>query len=81
LEFYQQASDVDTNNPHTLLALARVNQELQNYDDAKKSYQRLKELNPTLASQFADLGEAKESGTRAADVESQRKAVIWETDQ
>jgi tetratricopeptide (TPR) repeat protein len=81
LEFYQQASDVDPNNPHTLLALARVNQELQNYDDAKKSYQRLKELNPTLASQFADLGEAKESGTRAADVESQRKAVIWETDQ
>ena len=36
---------------------------------------------PTLAGQFAYLGEAKESGTRAADVESQRIAVIWETDQ
>jgi tetratricopeptide (TPR) repeat protein len=81
LAMYHQAGEVDPNNPRTLLALARVNQELQNYADAKNSYERLKELNPALASQFAYLGEAKESGTRAADVESQRIAVIWETDQ
>jgi tetratricopeptide (TPR) repeat protein len=80
LALYQRASETDPNNPHTLLALTRVNQELQNYADAKNSYQRLKELNPTLASQFAYLGEGKESGARAADVESQRAAVIWETD-
>lgn len=81
LAFYQQAGDVDPNNPHTLLALARVNQELQNYSDAKKSYERLKAINPEFASQSADLGEAKQSGARAAEVGSQGAAVIWETDQ
>jgi tetratricopeptide (TPR) repeat protein len=81
LSLYQRAGEVDPNNPHTLLALARVNQELQNYADAKNSYERLKELNPSLASQFAYLREGQESGARAADVESQRAAVVWETDQ
>ena len=81
LVLYQQAHDVDLNSPNALLALARVNQELQNYPDAKKSYERLRELNPTLASQFTYLGQEKQSGTRAADVESQRIAVIWETNQ
>ncbi len=81
LAFYQKAGKADPKNPHTLLALARVNQELQNYADAKNSYERLKELDPALASQFAYLGEPKGTGTRAADIESQRAAVIWETDQ
>jgi tetratricopeptide (TPR) repeat protein len=81
LVLYQQASAVEPDNPHTLLALSRVNQELQNYADAKKSYDRLKELNPDLASQFAYLGEAKDSGSRAADVASQRTSVTWEMGQ
>lgn len=81
LAFYQRAGEADPNNPHALLALARVNQELQNYPDAKKSYEKLKAVNPELASQSAYLGEGKESGARAADIESQRKAVIWETEQ
>ena len=43
---YQQASEIDPRNPHTLLSLARVNQELQNYGDAKKSYDKLKAIDP-----------------------------------
>ena len=83
LALYQQAGQANPNDPHTLLALARVNQEMQNYPDAKSSYEKLKAVNPTLASQFAYLGEAttQESGARAADIEHQRSAVIWETDQ
>jgi tetratricopeptide (TPR) repeat protein len=79
LASYQQASEMDPRNPHTLLGLARVNQELQNYAAAKQSYEKLKAVNPDLASQFAYLGEAKESGARAADIQSARKAVLWET--
>src|SRR5208337_738492 len=60
LAMYQRASEANPDDPHTLLALARVNQELQNYTDAKKSYGRLKAINPTLAGQFAYLGEAQE---------------------
>ena len=81
LSYYQQASDLDPGNPHALLALARVNQELRNYPDAKASYEKLKEINPELASQFAYLGEGKENGTRAEEVTVTRKAVLWETEE
>jgi tetratricopeptide (TPR) repeat protein len=78
---YQQASDLDPSNPHTLLALARVNQELQNYADAKYEYEKLKTISPSLAGEFAYLGQGKETGARAADASSERKAVLWETEE
>src|SRR5208282_92420 len=78
LDYYQQAAELDPGNPHTLLALARVNQELQNYDNARASYEKLKAISPDLASQFAYLGVGKEGGSRAADVASERKVVLWE---
>jgi tetratricopeptide (TPR) repeat protein len=77
---YQQANEMVPNNPHVLLALVRVNQELQNYDDGKQIFDKLKSIDPNLASQYAYLGEGKESGARAADVEAERKAVIWESE-
>jgi len=80
LECYQQANEIVPNNPHVLVALAKVNQELQNYPDMKKSYDKLKAVDPALASKYSYLGEGKESGARAADVESERKVVIWETE-
>ena len=46
----------DPSNPHTLLALARVNQELQNYVDAKNSYERLKESTPALPASLPTWG-------------------------
>jgi tetratricopeptide (TPR) repeat protein len=70
---------MDPRNAHTLLSLARVNQEMQNYDGAKQNYEKLKAIDPTLAGQFAFLGEGKEGGTRAADVETERKVILWET--
>jgi hypothetical protein len=52
---------------------------MQNYDGAKQNYEKLKAIDPTLAGQFAFLGEGKEGGTRAADVETERKVILWET--
>ena len=78
LSCYSQANEIVPNNPHVLLGLAKVNQELQNFADLKKNYDKLKAIDPTLASQYAYLGEGKESGARAADVATERKAVIWE---
>jgi tetratricopeptide (TPR) repeat protein len=80
LDTYQQAGEIDPSNPRILLALTRVNRELKNYEEAKNSFEKLKQLSPELAAQFNDTGEAKESetGTRAADVQSQRRAVSWE---
>ena len=81
LSYYQQANELLPEDPHTLLALVRVNQELQNYPDAKSSYEKLKAINPELASQYVYLGEGKESGTRAAGVAAERKVVLWETEE
>lgn len=79
LGYYQQANEMDPANPYALLAIARANQELQNYPDAKAGYEKLKAINPELAGHYAYLGEGKESGARAAEVESERKVVLWES--
>jgi tetratricopeptide (TPR) repeat protein len=78
LDYYQRADEAGPDNPHTLLALVRVNQELKNYPEAKLSYEKLKAISPELAQQFASLGEGKETGTRAAEVGAGRNAVLWE---
>jgi len=80
LTYYQRANEMVPDNPHVLLALARVNRELQNYDDAKLMYNKLKSIDPDLASHYAYLEQGEESGARASDVATQRKAVIWETE-
>jgi tetratricopeptide (TPR) repeat protein len=74
---YQQAKELVPNNPHVLLALAKVCRELQDYPEMEKNFQRLRAADPALAERFAYLGQGTE-GARAADVESERSKVIWE---
>ncbi len=38
---YQQASELQPDNARVILAVARVNQELENYGDAKRNYEKL----------------------------------------
>jgi tetratricopeptide (TPR) repeat protein len=81
LAYFDQASDIDPKNTHVLLNEAKANQELQNYDAAKRSYDKLKSLDPSLAAQYAYLGsDAADQGSRAADVATERSAVLWEND-
>jgi tetratricopeptide (TPR) repeat protein len=79
LRYYQQANDVAPNNPRILLGLSRANRELQNFDAANRSYEKLKSVDPALAAQFAYLASAQDSGTRAAEVDAERRAVLWES--
>ncbi len=81
LTFYRQADEMDPSNAHIVLALARVSQEMRNFDDAKLNYEKLKKMDPTLAEQFAFLGEGKETGSRATDVETERKTILWENEE
>ncbi len=78
LDCYQRAHDADPGNTHALLALARVDQEMQNYADAKASYDKLKAADPALAREYSFLGEGKEGSARAADVAAERKKMLWE---
>ena len=80
LGFYQMASDFDPNSPHVLLAIAKADQELKNYDEMKQKYQKLKDLDPSLAAQYAYLGEGTDTGARAEDIAIERQAVLWETE-
>lgn len=71
-KYYGRAADIDPNNAHVLLAVARVNQELENYGTVKRSYTALQKADPALAQQhgYLALG-AKADSTRAADTMSQ----------
>jgi tetratricopeptide (TPR) repeat protein len=77
LKQYDQANEVAPNTPRIVLALAKSNRELKNYAVAQSGYEKLKKLDPALASQFAYLA-SSDSGSRAADVASERSAVLWE---
>jgi tetratricopeptide (TPR) repeat protein len=81
LTWYRKAAVLDSGNPQTVLAMARANLELKNIDAAKAQYEQLKVLDPKLAQQFAYLGDGAASGTRASDVDSQRRQIDWDTDQ
>jgi hypothetical protein len=82
LVWYKKAALIDATNSKTILALARVNLELKNVDAAAAQYGQLKVLDPKLAQQYAYLGDGGDTGgTRASDVDTQRRAVEWESDQ
>ena len=80
LEYYKQASAKDPDNSHALIAIAKADQQLQNFDDMKQRYEQVKLLDPKLAEQYAYLGSATESATRAADIGAERRTVIWESE-
>ena len=61
-----------------LLSVARVNHELENYGLVKRSYSRLKSVDPDLAEQFAYLDLKGEEAARAADIGAVKGVVIWD---
>jgi tetratricopeptide (TPR) repeat protein len=77
LKYYELANELAPNTPRLVLALAKANRELKNYAVAQAGYEKLKKLDPGLASQFAYLA-SSDSGGRASDVASERSAVLWE---
>jgi Tfp pilus assembly protein PilF len=77
LDFYQRAQKLVPSNPTLLLALARANHELENYGVAKVAYDRLKIVDPDLASRYGYLELKGEEGTRAANVAGLTDQVEW----
>ena len=64
-EFYERAFEVQPDKATIVLALARVNHELENYGTVRELYAALTELDVVLAEQFAYLDLRGEEGTRA----------------
>ena len=79
LKTYQFAGSIAPDNPRVLLALARVYQALQNYTDAQRNFNKLREIDPKLADQYAYIGQGA-GGARAAEADSEWRAVVWESE-
>ena len=78
LSYYQRAAVQNPKDPNVVLGIARINHSMEDYNAARKTYNELKQLNPSLAEQFAYLGDATSSQARAAEADSLREVVIWE---
>ena len=52
--------------------------ELENYGTTKKAYDKLKEIDPDLAMQFAYLELRAEDVARAAEISRIKEVVVWE---
>lgn len=77
-EYYDRASALSPDNPKVLLAVARVDHELENYGTARQAYAKLKELSPELADRFAYLDLRGSQAARAADPAQLKGVVLWE---
>jgi tetratricopeptide (TPR) repeat protein len=78
LKYYNRAYAKDPENPKVLLAVARVNHDLENYETAKKLYAHLKTRDPDLAQQFAYLDLKEGGSTRASNASGSKAEVAWE---
>ncbi len=77
-KYYLRAEALSPDNPKVLLAVARVDHELENYGTARAAYSKLKDINPDLASRFAYLDLRGNEASRAADVSQVKGVVLWE---
>jgi tetratricopeptide (TPR) repeat protein len=77
LEFYDRAFKKAPNDAQVILCNARANHALENYYMAKKLYDQLKSIDPSLAARFAYLDLRGAEATRAADESGANREVIW----
>jgi tetratricopeptide (TPR) repeat protein len=77
LDYYQRAYRIEPRNAKSLLGLARVNYELENYGTARKLYQELEKVSSRLAAKYAFLAEKADDATRAAS-QSFKELVEWD---
>ena len=77
LTYYTRATLVDPENATALLGLAQANHTLENYGASTKSFARVKELSPEMASRYAYLDFRGEEASRAADMSNMRGVMEW----
>ena len=81
LELYERATRIQPKNPKVLLSVTRANHELEIYGPAKKSYDKLKKIDPDLAVEYAYLDLAGDDANRAANMSQMKDVMIWEEEE
>jgi len=77
LDCYERAYRKEPDRPTVLLAMARLNHELENYGLVREVYGKLKERDPQLAQQYAYLDLRGEEAQRALQLSELEGAVLW----
>jgi tetratricopeptide (TPR) repeat protein len=77
LGYYQRALALQPDNARAALAVARTSHQLGNFGDAKRQYDQLLTLDPTLAEQYGYLAQRNQEAGRAAEV-ARGGSVLWE---
>jgi tetratricopeptide (TPR) repeat protein len=80
LSWYEKAAAEDPENGIVLAGLARSHYELEQFDQAREDYQRLAEVSPETAEEYAYLGQASETYARASAVRNKGK-TLWEDEE
>jgi hypothetical protein len=77
LAFYNRAQKKDPRSAVALLGVARVQMEMENFDDSRAAYAQVQALDPGLASKFSYLGQQAEGSTRAGQAGKQMEEIVW----
>ena len=76
--YYERAFNVEPTNSTALLAVARVNHDLENYRLAEQLYAQLKNSSPALAERYSYLEMRGEEAARASAVGQIKETVVWD---
>jgi len=77
LAYYQQALELSPDDPEALLAVARAQHELGNYDASVEIYSRLLQVAPRVAGNYDYLKTPANGSTRAARAGATNPTVLW----
>lgn len=76
--YYKRALDLEPEQPTALLGAARVDYELENFGNSRKTYLKLKQVSPSLAARFDYLDMAGDDSARASAIEDLKDIMVWE---
>ncbi len=81
LDCYERVMDRDNRNKTALLGVARCHHELENYGFVGSTYDKLKSIDPDMATRFAYLDLKGAEAGRAASAAGVQNIVVWEEEE
>lgn len=79
-DFYRRAAEIKPDNPKIALALSRIYNEMENYDRSAEEFEKLADLDPELAEEYAYLGTVSGDTARASEAGQMKGEMIWESE-
>jgi tetratricopeptide (TPR) repeat protein len=81
LLFYQRALREEPDNPRILLSIAQINHTLEEHEAARRMLRAAERIDPELAERFAFVETGDRESTRAGEVPSEKRVILWEDEE